>query len=155
MTKVLCARERNAEVFQIMSINTKTKNFKLACLKLDTVFCESSQVPTEFGSNTSELHKWCWCFRGPPATHRANGCEDFKMEWPSIGEWNRQTGSLPELLRTNVVVGSTCLAMEVGVCYKTLKFSSVVPTAGNVSARGDWWWCSKPSREMEEDWGSW
>lgn len=45
MTKVLCARERKAEVFQIVSINIKTKNFKLACLKVDTLICESSQVP--------------------------------------------------------------------------------------------------------------
>lgn len=69
--------------------------------------------------------------RHPPS----NGCKDLKMAWPSIGGWDRQTGSLPKLLRTNVVVGSTCLTMDVGVCYKILKFSSVVPTAGKCKGR--------------------
>lgn len=52
MTKVLCARERKAEVFQIMSININTENFELGCFILDTLICKSSQIPREFSSNT-------------------------------------------------------------------------------------------------------
>ena len=52
MTKVLCAREHKAEVFQVMAINIKTTNFKVRCLKLDTLICEHSQSPGEFSSNT-------------------------------------------------------------------------------------------------------
>ena len=39
----------------------------------------------------------------------------------------------PRLLRANVLVGPTCLAIGIGICYKILKFSNIVPTATSIS----------------------
>lgn len=66
MTKVLCARERKAEVFQMMSINIKTKNFKLARLKLDTL------IPKQ----QFKIAQVMQVLQGSPDTHQANGCDD-------------------------------------------------------------------------------